>query len=173
MQHPKLIVLGLLAKGMQYGLEMEKFIDASRMRLWARIGSSTIYKTLLDLQKDGAVSAKPGVAERGPGKTVYALTKKGHEDLSQQVAAALTSEESVYSDRIAGMVFALALPPDEGRARIAACAKGLDRAHVELAQEKEKQKGHAMAQIVLDFYTKVYKAEQEAMEEALKLLDNE
>jgi len=168
MQHPKLIVLGLLASGIKYGLEMEKFIEATKMRLWARIGSSTIYKTLLDLQKDGAVTAKPGTAERGPGKMVYALTKRGKADLAGHIGVALASDESVYSDRIAGMVFALTLPPKEARAKIDASRKGLDQALNEIAAEKGRQKDHPMAQIVLEFYETVYRAEQAAMQKALK-----
>lgn len=170
MQHPKLIVLGLLATGIKYGLEMEKFIEASKMRLWARIGSSTIYKTLLDLQKDGAVTASPGVAERGPGKTVYALTKKGKRELSNQIVDALSSDESVYSDRIAGMVFALSLPPNEARRNLTACSQGLGQALQEISREKKKQKDHTMAQIVLEFYETVYLAEKAAIQKALKAL---
>ena len=136
MQQPKMIVLGLIAQGMKYGLEMENFVKASKMRLWARIGNSTIYKTLRDLQEDGCVSAQASVAKRGPGKTVYDLTKKGTHTLSELVGGALSSRESVYSDRIAGLVFALSLPRDEARRMITESIVGMDLAIREIAKEK-------------------------------------
>ena len=163
MQQPKMIVLGLLAQGMKYGLEMEKFIDASKMRLWARIGNSTIYKALLDLQKDGAVTAKASQAERGPGKTVYQLTKKGRADFERHVDEALKSEESVYSDRIAGLVFALSLPPKEAHKKIEGSIKGLEFALANISGQKEIHGNHPIAMIVLEFYLDVFNAECRAM----------
>ncbi len=170
MQQPKMIVLGLLAQGMKYGLEMEKFVEATNMRLWARIGNSTIYKALLDLQKDGRVEARTEAAERGPGKTVYRLTKKGRKDFAALVGEAMFSEDPVYSDRIAGLVFSLSLPPGKVDALIGKSIAGLSEGLKEIARQKTVRKEDKLAQVVLDFYETVYRAEQAAMEKVKKIL---
>lgn len=172
MQNPKMIVLGLLAQGKKYGLEMERFIDETRMRLWAQIGASTIYKILRDLQKDGAVASRRGRAQRGPGRTEYTLTSKGKEDFARYVAKALTSGESCYSDRIAGLVFALALPPAEARKNIRTSMAGLEKALADLQKEKAARPNQPVAQVVLEFYETVYGAERTAMEKALNMVSN-
>ncbi len=170
MQHSKMIVLGLLGQGMKYGLEMEKHIKTTRMRYWARIGSSTIYKALLDLQKDGSVTAKLGKAERGPGKTVYTLTKQGKKNLSSLVNESLKSDQPVYSDRITGMVFAMSLPPSEAQKNLSESIKSMGNVLSQITTEKATQAGHPIAQIVLDYYETVYAAEQKAMADAVALL---
>lgn len=167
MQHPKMIVLGLLSMGMKYGLEMEEFIERSNMRLWAQIGGSTIYKTLNDLKADDCVSVKLTAAKRGPGKKEFRLTTRGKEQFQDYVEQSLYSEASVYSDRIAGLVFALSLPRHKAAKYIKNTIEGLGGALDTIAREKRQRKSSASARIVLDFYASVYKAEQEALQAAL------
>lgn len=173
MQNPKMIVLGLLAQGKTYGFEMERFIEASRMRLWAQIGHSTIYKILRDLENEGAVEARREAADRGPGRMAYALTAKGKKDFAAYVTAALRSEESVYSDRVAGLVFALSLPGEQASHFLQQTMTGLETALSQIAGEKEIHGGSPPARIVLDFYETVYKAEQKALKRALDLINEE
>jgi len=158
-----MIVLALVAQGRDYGLAMEEFVERSRMRLWAKIGASTIYKALKDLEADKCLTSKRGEAKRGPGKKVFKLTAKGTRELETLVGEALVSEESVYSDRIAGLVFALSLPKVKARAQIAASIEGLDGALDTLKAERKRMVGEELAGIVLDYYTAIYKAEQTAM----------
>ncbi len=162
MQQPKMIVLGLITQGMNYGLEMEKHVEATNMRLWAQIGTSTIYKALRDLEAEECVTARPGIAKRGPGKTVYEITNKGKKTLDHLVGEALTSHESVYSDRIAGLVFALSLPKAKAREKVAHCVEGLNHALETLADERQRRDIRS-AQIVIDYYRDVYEAERRAL----------
>lgn len=170
MQQPNMIVLGLIAQGFRYGFEMERFIELSKMRLWARIGKSTIYKVLRDLKKTGDVTEKKENAERGPGKAVFSLTKDGKRKLLGLVRAALSSRESVYSDRIAGLVFSRALPKRTAVSEIEKCIAGLSLAIKAVEGQRKALDDKPVANVVLNFYRKVYKAEQEAMIEMKSVL---
>ena len=52
MQQPRMIVLSLLGIGLRYGFEMEDFARRTNMRQWAKIGMSTFYKVLGDLERE-------------------------------------------------------------------------------------------------------------------------
>lgn len=163
MQQPKMIVMGLIGRGIDYGFEMERHIDLTRMRLWARIGKSTIYKALRDLQRDGAVTQKSESAARGPGKTVYRLTTAGKKSLAHLVKSALQSRESVYSDRVAGLVFSQSLPKKTAVTELESSIYGIGEAIKSIDSEISQQDDKTVAYIVLHFYRKVYVAEREAL----------
>lgn len=164
MQQPKMIVLGLLNQGLKYGLEMEQFIERVKMRFWVKLGGSTVYKTLKDLQKDKAVTVRNGVAKRGPGKNVYKLTKEGQAEFTRLVGEALSSREPVYSDRIAGLFFACSLPKEVAQPQIAMTIESMSAAIKELEHEREEKMGANFATVVLDYYITVYRAELTALQ---------
>jgi len=168
MQQPRMIVLALVAQGRDYGLAMEEFVERSRMRLWAKIGGSTIYKALKDLERDKCLTSKRGEAKRGPGKKVFSLTFKGEKELQAQVGEALASDASVYSDRIAGLILSLSLPKVERAPLIEHSIAGLDGAIKQLRKERKLHPGDEVAGIVLDYYAAIYKAEQKAMRAVLE-----
>jgi len=170
MQQPKLIVLGLISQGYCYGFEMERFIDVSRMRQWARIGKSTIYKALKELLKSGEVTERRESAARGPGKVVFSLTDAGKLKLLELVQEALSSRESVYSDRIAGLVFAGSLPAEIAHGELNKCIAGLGNALEHIKAELDQKEESVTARIVINFYKKVYEAEREAMTELKEAL---
>jgi len=167
MQQPRMIVLALVAQGRDYGLAMEEFVAATRMRLWAKIGTSTIYKALKDLEKDGSLTSQVGEAKRGPGKKVFKLTARGKKELEVLVGAALGSDAPVYSDRIAGMVLALSLPKAKARTMIEGSMEGLGHGIAEIDEERKTRKGDPVALAVLNYYATIYKAEQKAMRKFL------
>ena len=162
MQQPKMIVLGLIAQGMKYGLEMQKHIDETNMRLWAHIGGSTIYKALRDLEADGCVTAQLQTAQRGPGKTVYNLTVKGKDKLNELVGEALSSHAFVYSDRVAGLVLSVSLPRAKARREITKSLEIVDSA-LNLIKQTRDSRSSPLAQIVLDYYRDIYRAEGRAL----------
>lgn len=169
MQQPKMIVLGLISQGWNYGLEMRKFIEDSNMRRWAQIGASTVYKTLRELEVDSCVSARQETAKRGPGKTVYDITTKGRKTFDTLVGEALDSDSSVYSDRIAGMVLALFLPKDKAKEKITTSIALLEDTLNIIQMDKDKH-SNASAKIVLEYYHDIYAAEKKALEKALSLI---
>ena len=171
MQDPKLIVLGLLGIGLKYGFEMEAFVEHTEMRQWAKIGMSTIYKTLKDLVRDGAVTSKRAASDKGPARNAYALSKKGRAMLTVQVQEAMSSQESVYSDRIAGLVFAPLLAREKAVYAINGTIAGLTHADELLMQSLAARPDDPIAEAVIGFYRDVYAAERKAMAKVKALLE--
>src|SRR4028118_1960615 len=91
MQQPKMIVLALIGTGLRYGFEMEEFARRTNMRQWAKIGMSTIYKTLADLEREGAIATTIEQSAKGPARKAYALTADGCTRMVALIGEALAS----------------------------------------------------------------------------------
>lgn len=160
MQQPKMIVLALIGIGLRYGFEMEDFTRRTNMRQWAKIGMSTIYKTLKDLERDGAITAEDEESDRGPARKAYSLTDVGRERMTGLLDAALTSEEPVYSERIAGLVFAPLMDAEHARRAIAAAISTLERKDELIAQSASAPGMDRIGLAVLGYYRSVFAAEE-------------
>ncbi len=169
MQHSSLVVLGLLAERPQHGYELEQRIRRQNIRLWARIGASTIYKCLGDLEKAGFLTSRPEAAERGVGRSVFAITDLGRLRLDELVASALRSEASTHSDRIVGMAFAHRLERAAARDRLEGAQKGLAGGLAGLEQA-QAMASDPISQIIIDYYLDVVGAERKALARAASLL---
>ncbi len=170
MQQPRMIVLGLLSIGLRYGFEMEKFVDDTELRRWAAIGMSTIYKVLKDLARDGAVTAKKEMGNKGPKRTAFELTPKGKREFKALVAGAMRSDASVYSDRIAGLVFVPTLPRKDAVAALSACDKALSKADAIVSARLKLHQQDAVAKAVITYYRDTYRAEKKALETVKKAI---
>lgn len=159
----RMAVLGLLAIGLRYGWQMERFAEATQMRRWTPLGLSTIYKLLKDLAREGAVDTVREPESQGPARAAYALTPAGREAFEAAVAEALRSDASVYSDRMAGLVFAPAMTRREALLAIDDADGWLARADDALAHSETEQAGDAVAEAILGFYREVHAAERRAL----------
>jgi len=78
---PVLLLL-LKEKGRSYGYDLSG--DLRRYAFTdAEIERAVLYRTLRRLEKNGYVSSGWDVAEAGPARRVYSLTRKGEEHLSE------------------------------------------------------------------------------------------
>ncbi len=170
MSQPKMIVLSLIGIGLRYGFEMEDFARRTNLRQWARIGMSTIYKTLNDLEREGAVSAAVEESDKGPRRKAYALTDVGRKRMAALIAEALASNMSVYSERIAGLAFAPLMEPRSAKAAIARSIEGLEQADAMLARSLESEGMDRIGSAVIEFYRAVHAAERTAMNKALAII---
>ena len=171
MQKPKMIVLALLGTGLRYGFEMEAFARQTEMRQWAKIGMSTIYKALTDLEHDGAVSAHLTDSDKGPQRKAYTLTENGRSRMSELIQEALGSDASVYSERIAGLLFAPLLGPELGREAISRTISGLQLAEQKLQSSANKESTDEIGKIIIEYYRTIYDAERIAMQKMLATID--
>jgi DNA-binding PadR family transcriptional regulator len=172
MQQPKMIVLALLGTGLRYGFEMEDFARRTQMRQWAKIGMSTIYKTLNDLEREGSVSVETEASEKGPSRKSYALTGSGRTRMVELIEEALASGQSVYSERIAGLVFAPLMDPKQAGRAISASIATLERNDSLLAGSAAAPGMDSIGLAVVEYYRAVYAAERVAMQkvgEAIEL----
>lgn len=172
MQKPKMIVLALIGTGLRYGFEMEDFARRTNMRQWAKIGLSSIYKTLLDLERDGSITVESEPSDKGPARKSYALTEDGRERMIELIEEALASDLSVYSERIAGLVFAPLMDRMHAKRAISASIIALKRNDVLLADSAQAAAGmDSIGLAVVEYYRAVFAAEREAMRKVLKAIE--
>ena len=171
MHQPRMIVLSLIGKGLRYGFEMEEFARQSSMREWAKIGMSTIYKTLAQLERQGFVEVETEDSDKGPQRKAYSLTPAGRNLMHELVRDALRSPESVYSDRIAGLVFLPLLPRKDGRVALDATMAALRDVDTDLARRERHEALDAVGRIIIQYYRDIYEAERNAMRALSTLLE--
>jgi DNA-binding PadR family transcriptional regulator len=171
MQQPKMIVLALLGTGLRYGFEMEDFARRTNMRQWAKIGMSTIYKALKDLEREGSITAATEESDKGPERKSYALTAEGRARMIALIDEALASDMPVYSERIAGLVFAPLLGRKHAKQAVSASAKALERNDALLAGSEKAPGMDSIGLAVVEYYRAVYAAEREAMRKVLAAME--
>jgi|GEM_PF-1083360 len=167
MQQPKMIVLALIGTGLRYGFEMEDFARRTHMRQWAKIGMSTIYKALKDLECEGSITVETQASEKGPPRKSYALTDSGRARMIELIDEALASEMAVYSERIAGLVFAPLMDPKHATRAISHSITALERNDALLVESAKSAGMDAIGLAIIEYYRAVYAAEREAMRKVL------
>ena len=163
MQGQKMIVLSLIGTGLRYGFEMEDFARRTNMRQWAKIGMSTIYKILKDLERERAITSKDEESDKGPPRKSYALTELGRTRMISLVDEALSSNQAIYSERIAGLVFAPLLGAEHAKRSISASVATLERNIALLAASSTAAQMDAIGLAVIEFHQIVFAAERDAM----------
>ncbi len=170
MQQPKMIVLALIGTGLRYGFEMEDFARRTNMRQWAKIGMSTIYKALKDLESDGWITVQTEESDKGPARKSYALTKPGRARMTELIDQALASDAPVYSERIAGLVFAPLLGVERMERAVTASVAALERDDALLVESTTAPGMDSIGLAVVGYYRAVYAAEREAMRKVLEAM---
>lgn len=163
MQQPKMIVLALIGTGLRYGFEMEEFVQRTKMRQWAKIGMSTIYKALSELEREGAVIVEIQESDKGPARKAYSLSQDGRARMVALIGEALASDGSIYSERIAGLVFVPLMGSKRAMRALSASMEALEHADAALAESLVSTDIDPIGMAVVQYYRSVYEAEREAM----------
>lgn len=172
MRHARLVVLALLAEKDRHGYEVELEVRRRNIRLWARVGTSTIYKILNDFKRDGWAVGRAGSPERGAGREVFEITDLGRKELGRRVIEALRSRESPYSDRLVGLAFTPAIDRNMAEEGLDASIEGVGIALAGLEAARGGETG-PVKEIILDFYRDVMEAERRALKAARRLIADE
>lgn len=165
-----MIVLSLLGTGLRYGFEMEEFARRTNMRQWAKIGMSSIYKALTDLEREGSITVEIEESDKGPARKAYTLTQSGRATMVALIGAGLVSKAPVYSERIAGLVFAPLMDGQEATRAIRSSIKALEHAQALLEQSQRQDGMDEIGLAVTEYYRDVYAAECKAMRRVLKIV---
>lgn len=93
------VLLGLLAQGPAHGYDLKRGYDA-RFPSGKPLAYGQVYATLARLQRDGQVEEVETTQEKGPERTVFAITGPGREALgawldTTEPAASYTADELV------------------------------------------------------------------------------
>jgi DNA-binding PadR family transcriptional regulator len=78
------VILTVLARGEMTGYEITKDFEAVYVHFW-RASHQQVYRELARLKKDGRVTVKEVAQESRPDKKVYAITKRGLEELKRWI----------------------------------------------------------------------------------------
>ena len=79
------VILTVLARGEMTGYQITKDFEAVYVHFW-RASHQQVYRELARLNKDGQVTVKVVAQESRPDKKVYAITKRGLEELKRWIA---------------------------------------------------------------------------------------
>jgi PadR family transcriptional regulator, regulatory protein AphA len=85
-------ILGLLSWKPSSGYELKKVFEDSPYLYWSG-NNNQIYKSLLQLQKDGLITYETIHQDGAPSKKIYTVTKKGTAELKEWIAAASATPE--------------------------------------------------------------------------------
>jgi DNA-binding PadR family transcriptional regulator len=80
------VILTVLARGEMTGYEITKDFEAVYVHFW-RASHQQVYRELARLNKDGRVTLKVVAQQGRPDKKVYAITKRGLEELKRWILA--------------------------------------------------------------------------------------
>lgn len=80
-------ILGLLSWRPSSGYQLKKVFEDSPYLYWSG-NNNQIYKSLLQLQKDGMISYETVHQDGAPSKKVYSITKRGMEELKGWITEA-------------------------------------------------------------------------------------
>ena len=85
-------ILGLLSWKPASGYDLKRVISTSEVFYWSG-NNNQIYKSLLELQKEGLVTCQVQLQESLPAKKVYTITEQGRAALRQSLLAAPQAPE--------------------------------------------------------------------------------
>jgi PadR family transcriptional regulator, regulatory protein AphA len=80
-------ILGLLSWKSSSGYDLKRIISASEVFYWSG-NNNQIYKSLIELEKDGLVTHQVQVQESLPAKKIYSITDQGLAELQGCLVAA-------------------------------------------------------------------------------------
>ena len=89
------VILTVLARGEMSGYEITKDFEAVYVHFW-RASHQQVYRELALLNKDGRVTVKKVAQESRPDKKVYAITKRGLEELKKWIVSPTEPQRPQY-----------------------------------------------------------------------------
>lgn len=89
------MVLGLINEGHSYGYQLDKAIEESQMRYWAKLTKKSLYISLKRLESSGDVESNVEKSEGKVSRRVYHLTPSGKLAFKNMIREGLSSQEYI------------------------------------------------------------------------------
>jgi DNA-binding PadR family transcriptional regulator len=126
-------VLGLLLEretGVT-GLELEKTIDTRHMRIWTKIGKSSVYFSLKNLENKGFVTSETNYYHKDQSnppvkEKYYRITKEGRKEQEKAIFTILSTHEKKIDPFDIALAFSLSLSPTRRKLAIEARLKMIE-----------------------------------------------
>lgn len=156
LSNAELIILSLVNEKPTYAYEIEKQIEARRMRHWVKIGIASIYQVLERLYRKGYLEYDTEREGKAPERKRYFITAAGKTELKTGVKSLLVQLESYYLDLNVALEGSDILEPGELKKCL---EERLEKARFSLqklsqnylAQKKQRLQAGAIARNVLLF----------------------
>jgi DNA-binding PadR family transcriptional regulator len=109
----EIVLLALLYEEDRYGYEIESVIEERNMRNWTKIGFSSIYNSLNNLEKKSMIGSRYEAEYGSPARKVYYVNDTAKASIRETIKRTLHSPERVYSEFSIGMAFSHFLTKEE------------------------------------------------------------
>lgn len=109
----EMILLALLYEEDRYGYEIEVLIEERKMRNWTKIGFSSIYNSLKNLEKKGWIGSRYEEEYGSPARKVYFVKDTFKETVRETIRKTLQSPQRMYSEFSIGIAFLHFLTKEE------------------------------------------------------------
>lgn len=109
----EIVLLALLYEEDRYGYEIEAVIEERKMRNWTKVGFSSIYNSLNNLEKKGWIGSRYEVEYGSPARKVYFLKDTFKETVLETIKKTLHSPDRLYSEFSIGLAFSHFLTKEE------------------------------------------------------------
>lgn len=136
----EIILLALLYEEDRYGYEIESVVEERKMRNWTKIGFSSIYNSLKNLEKKGWIDSRYEEEYGSPARKVYFINDGFRETVRETIKKVLHSPQRVYSEFSIGLAFSHFLTKEEVYESLIKYRKSLEkRRQVILSNYTEQQ----------------------------------
>ncbi|MGI6491466.1 MAG: PadR family transcriptional regulator [Pelotomaculum sp.] len=109
----EVILLNIVNEKPSYAYEIDKTIELREMKRWVRIGSASIYRVLIKLEKKGLVYSRREKEGKMPERKRYYITEPGKAALAEAAKKLLSQLEWYYLDLNVGFEASDGLTADE------------------------------------------------------------
>ena len=113
-----LIVLGILKKESLSAYDIQKLVEYQNISQWVKVSTPTIYKKMLQLEKQGYVKSTAKKNGKMPEKAVYSLTKKGNTEFEKLMLGIAARPINIFLDFNAVILNLDSLAPADQKACI-------------------------------------------------------
>lgn len=109
----EMVLLGLLYEEDRYGYQIEAVIEERKIRNWTKIGFSSIYNSLNNLEKKGWIGSRYEEEYGSPARKVYFVKDTFRDTVRETIKKALHTPQRVYSEFSIGLAFSHFLTKEE------------------------------------------------------------
>ena len=109
----EIILLALLYEKDRYGYEIESVIEERKMRNWTKIGFSSIYNSLKNLEKKGWIGSSYKEEYGSPARKVFFIKDAFRESVREIIKKTLHSPQRVFSEFSIGLAFSHFITKEE------------------------------------------------------------
>lgn len=139
-----LIVLGMLKKEALSAYDIQKLVEYRSISKWVKISTPSIYKKVIQLEKEGLIKSTLVKEGNMPEKAVYSLTKSGEKEFKKLMIDISSEPVRFFLDFNAVVVNLQNLSPENQKVCLSSIGNGIQTEKASLKENiaaKKNQPG--------------------------------